>query len=68
MGRCARLAALILSIRFLTEGLTKKVLFLNSLRIPDLSYFFLNLLNALSIDSLSPILIPTKFDHLFQVA
>lgn len=59
--RCARLAAFIFSILFLMDGLTKNVLFLYSLRIPERSYFFLKRLRALSIDSFSPTDIPTKF-------
>lgn len=39
----------------------KNVRFLYSFNIPDRSYFFLNRLRALSIDSLSPMEIPTKF-------
>ena len=44
---------MIFSIRFSIEGFVKKVLFLNSFRTPDRSYFFLNLLRALSIFSFS---------------
>lgn len=63
--RWARRIAFIFSILFLMEGLTKNVLFLNSLRTPDLSYFFLNLLRALSIDSFSPTVMPTKLSPRF---
>ena len=62
--RCARRRAFNFSIRFFTEGFTKNVRFLNSLRTPDLSYFFLKLLKALSMDSFSPTDIPTKKIHL----
>lgn len=49
----ALLFALIRSMRFSTDGFVKAVLFLYSFKIPLLSYFFLNLFNALSIDSFS---------------
>lgn len=60
-GLCALRIAFSFSCLFFIEGLTKNVRFLYSFNIPDLSYFFLNLLRALSIDSLSPMEIPTKF-------
>lgn len=47
------------------EGFTKKVLFLNSFNTPDLSYFFLNRFNALSMFSLSESIIPTNANFLF---
>jgi len=52
--------AFIRFIRFFTDGFVKNVRFLNSFRIPERSYFFLNRLIALSIGSFSPIMMPTK--------
>jgi hypothetical protein len=42
-----------------TDGFVKYVRFLNSLRIPDRSYFFLKRLSALSIGSFSWTMTPT---------
>ena len=53
-------AFLICSLRT-TEGLVKKVLDRSSLKAPVFSNFFLNLLRALSIDSLSFMLITIIF-------
>jgi len=44
IGSLEATCGLIFSIRFLTEGFTKNVRFLYSFRTPDLSYFFLNVL------------------------
>ncbi len=60
MARCARRMALTFFIRRLTEGFVKNVRFLNSFNTPERSYFFLNRRIALSIGSLSPMMMPTK--------
>lgn len=54
-------------MRFLTEGFVKYARFLNSLRMPDRSYFFLKRLMARSMGSLSATTIPTKLLHLLRV-
>ena len=58
--RCARRIALTFFMRFLTDGFVKNVRFLNSFKIPDRSYFFLNRRMARSIGSFSPMIIPTR--------
>lgn len=61
MARCARRIAFTLFMRRFTEGLVKKVRFLNSFKTPDRSYFFLKRRIARSIGSFSPIIMPTRF-------
>lgn len=58
--RCARRMAFTFFMRFLTDGFVKNVRFLNSFKMPDRSYFFLNRRMARSIGSFSPMIIPTR--------